>query len=178
MTIRSMGGEDPPEKEMATQPTTEFLPGKLHGQRSLADYSPQDHKESDTTERASRIHSYIRKHSIVKGDWAKSSLAKLFRHFIQEFSASSRWPWILCVSLCLMSSRACALIKGCVLFYSRFKTTWTNRWRKRKGKENKTHQAATSSTNPTSCPLSNVHSCKDSAHISGPTQSLWEDSDH
>ena len=35
--------------------------------------------ESDTTERARRIHSYIRKHSIVKGDWAKSSLAKLFR---------------------------------------------------------------------------------------------------
>ena len=109
------------------QPTSLSLPGKFHGQRSLADYSPRDHKESDTTERASRIHSYIRKHSIVKGDWAKSSLAKLFRHFIQEFSASSRWPWILCVSLCLMSSRACALIKGCVLFYSRFKTTWTNR---------------------------------------------------
>ena len=32
------------------QPTPLFLPGKSHGQRSLADYSPWDHKESDTTE--------------------------------------------------------------------------------------------------------------------------------
>ena len=27
-----------------------FLPGKFHGQRSLAGYSPWGHKESDTTE--------------------------------------------------------------------------------------------------------------------------------
>ena len=27
-----------------------FLPGKAHGQRSLAGYSPWDHKELDTTE--------------------------------------------------------------------------------------------------------------------------------
>ena len=27
-----------------------FLPGKSHGQRSLVDYSPWDHKELDTTE--------------------------------------------------------------------------------------------------------------------------------
>ena len=26
-----------------------FLPGKCHGQRSLADYSPWGHKESDST---------------------------------------------------------------------------------------------------------------------------------
>ena len=32
------------------QPASEFLPGKFHGQRSLADYSPWGHKESDTTE--------------------------------------------------------------------------------------------------------------------------------
>ena len=32
------------------QPTPVFLPGKFHGQRSLADYSPKDCKESDTTE--------------------------------------------------------------------------------------------------------------------------------
>ena len=31
------------------QPTPAFLPGKSHGQRSLDDYSPQHHKESDTT---------------------------------------------------------------------------------------------------------------------------------
>ena len=32
------------------QPTPVFLPGESHGQRSLAGYSPQGHKESDTTE--------------------------------------------------------------------------------------------------------------------------------
>ena len=32
------------------QPTPIHLPGKSHGQRSLVDYSPWDHKELDTTE--------------------------------------------------------------------------------------------------------------------------------
>ena len=32
------------------QPIPVFLPGELHGQRSLAGYSPWGHKESDTTE--------------------------------------------------------------------------------------------------------------------------------
>ena len=30
-------------------PTSVFLPGEFHGQRSLASYSPWGHKESDTT---------------------------------------------------------------------------------------------------------------------------------
>ena len=34
----------------AWQPTTVFLPGGSHGQRSLAGYGPWGHKESDTTE--------------------------------------------------------------------------------------------------------------------------------
>ena len=33
------------------QPTPVSLPGEYHGQRSLVDYSPWGHKESDTTER-------------------------------------------------------------------------------------------------------------------------------
>ena len=33
------------------QPTPVFLPGEFHGRRSLVGYSPQGHKESDTTER-------------------------------------------------------------------------------------------------------------------------------
>ena len=32
------------------QPTPVFLPGKFHGQKSLAGYSPWGHKESDMTE--------------------------------------------------------------------------------------------------------------------------------
>ena len=36
--VLSMGREDPLEKEI--QPTPVFLPGKSHGRRSLAGYSP------------------------------------------------------------------------------------------------------------------------------------------
>ena len=43
------------------QSTPVFLPGKFHGQRSLKGYSPQVHKESDTTERA-RAHTLFCMH--------------------------------------------------------------------------------------------------------------------
>ena len=43
--VRSLGLEDPLEKEMATH-----LPGESHGQRSLVGYSPRGHRESDATE--------------------------------------------------------------------------------------------------------------------------------
>ena len=48
MPVRSLGGEDPLEKEMATH--SSFLPGEFHGQRNLAGYSPCGRKESDMTE--------------------------------------------------------------------------------------------------------------------------------
>ena len=48
--VRSLGQEDPPEKEMAAPPA--FLPGKSHGWRSLAGCSPWGLKESDMTEHA------------------------------------------------------------------------------------------------------------------------------
>ena len=32
-------------------PPPVFLPGEIHGQRSLVGYSPQGHRKSDTTER-------------------------------------------------------------------------------------------------------------------------------
>ena len=44
-----LGQEDPLAKEMA--PTSVFLPGKSHGQRSLAGYSPWDRKVLDITYR-------------------------------------------------------------------------------------------------------------------------------
>ena len=47
--VRTLGWEDPLEKEMVTTPV--FLPGESHGVRGLVGYSPQGHKESDTTER-------------------------------------------------------------------------------------------------------------------------------
>ena len=50
------GGEGPLKEgmarqySMALQPTPVFWPGDSYGQRSLAGYGPQGHKESDTTE--------------------------------------------------------------------------------------------------------------------------------
>ena len=44
-TVRALGWEDP----LKWQPITVFLPGKFHGQRSLAGYSPWGRKELDMT---------------------------------------------------------------------------------------------------------------------------------
>ena len=46
--VQSLGGGDSLEEGLATTPV--FLPGKSHGQRSLAGCSPWDCKESDRTE--------------------------------------------------------------------------------------------------------------------------------
>ena len=46
--VRSLGWEDPLEKEW--QPTPAFLPEEFNGQRSLAGYGPWGHKELDMTE--------------------------------------------------------------------------------------------------------------------------------
>ena len=46
--VLSLGQEDPLDKEWL--PTPVFLPGKLHGHRSLVGYSPWGHKEVDMTE--------------------------------------------------------------------------------------------------------------------------------
>ena len=46
--VRYLGQEDPLEKEL--QPTSVFLPGKFHGQKSLAGYNSWDFRESDMTE--------------------------------------------------------------------------------------------------------------------------------
>ena len=40
--VRSLGWEDPLEKEMATH-SSGFLPGEFHGQKSLAGYNPWGH---------------------------------------------------------------------------------------------------------------------------------------
>ena len=46
--VQSLGREDPLEKDVATH---SILAWRIHGQRSLAGYSPVGHKEWDTTER-------------------------------------------------------------------------------------------------------------------------------
>ena len=47
MWVPSLSREDPLEKRI---PTAVFLPRELQRQRSLVDYSPWGHKESDMTE--------------------------------------------------------------------------------------------------------------------------------
>ena len=46
--VQSLGWKDPLEEEMANY--SMFLPGKSHGQRSVAGYHLWGRKESDTTE--------------------------------------------------------------------------------------------------------------------------------
>jgi len=50
--VQSLGWEDPLEEGMANPLQYPCLENP-HGQRSLAGYSPWDHKESDMTERIS-----------------------------------------------------------------------------------------------------------------------------
>ena len=46
------------------QPTLVFLPGKSHGQRSLAGYSPWGHKESDTTKYTMSFYSAMKRNEV------------------------------------------------------------------------------------------------------------------
>ena len=50
--VQSLGQEDPLESK-EWQLNSVLLPGELHGQQSLAGYSPWDYKESDLTEQLS-----------------------------------------------------------------------------------------------------------------------------
>ena len=60
--IPGWGGSS--EEEMATQlPTPVFLPGEFHRERSLADYSPWGHQESNMTEHLAP--SLTKSHSIL-----------------------------------------------------------------------------------------------------------------
>ena len=54
------------------QPTPVFVPGKSHGQRSLADYSPWGCKESDTTEHT-HTHTHTRTRTHVFLYWQQSN---------------------------------------------------------------------------------------------------------
>ena len=51
------GWEDSLEEGM--QPTTVFMPGEFHRQKSLVGYSPQTRKESDTTEVTQHAHTHL-----------------------------------------------------------------------------------------------------------------------
>ena len=56
--VQSLGQEDPWRRKWQLTPV--FLSGEFHGQRSLKGYSPQGHKESDTTEKLKLSLSFIK----------------------------------------------------------------------------------------------------------------------
>ena len=60
MQIQSLDWKDPLEEEMVTY--SSILPGKSHGQRSLTDYSPWSHKESDMTGQLT-VHTHTHTHN-------------------------------------------------------------------------------------------------------------------
>ena len=64
--VRSLGQEDPLEKEMAAHSST--LSWRIHGWRSLVGYSPRGRKESDMTE---RLHSFTISHEddLIHPQW-------------------------------------------------------------------------------------------------------------
>jgi len=67
------------------QPTPGFLPGKSHGQRSLAGYSPQGCKELDMTERLalplSHYPGHCIMHSPIHGPWFPMILSEVITVF-------------------------------------------------------------------------------------------------
>ena len=59
------------------QPTPGFVPGEFHGQRSLAGYSPWDHKESDMTEWLTTFKPFMGHHWL--NEWLHFSPHYFFR---------------------------------------------------------------------------------------------------
>ena len=92
--IWSLGQEDPLEEEMATTPV--FLPGKFHGQRSLAGYSPSGHKESNPTSTHRTKDTGNLSWSIIFPAWLAMSLWLASGKLIN-------FPLFLCLSLQLGS---------------------------------------------------------------------------
>ena len=74
--VWSLSWEDALEEEIATH--SGFLPGKFHEPRSLVDYRPWSHKESDTTE---HIHTLtcldLRKYNQQKIEFINKGILKI-----------------------------------------------------------------------------------------------------
>ena len=85
------------------QPTPVFLPGKFDGQRSLAGYSPQGHKKSNTTAKLNtHMHTHTHTHT-------RAILADVF--IFSSFSRSIplvglHYGWALFLLSCSASSHS------------------------------------------------------------------------
>ena len=88
--IRSLGGKQPLEKEMETH--SSILPWEIHGQGSLAGYSPCGRKELDTTEHA-RTHTRTHIHTHTHTHTHQLSSANARRHWISRWNSMTEWDW-------------------------------------------------------------------------------------
>ena len=72
------------------------IPGESHGQRSLAGYSPQGHKESDRTEPLSTAQG---PHTFWFGNWVlEKSVTIICTYFCGLMTV--KWKSLLCLALC------------------------------------------------------------------------------
>ena len=78
--VRSLGQEDPVEKEMPTTPV--FLPGKSHEKRSLAGYSPQGFKRvrHDLVTKQQLTKHLIRGYYALRRNWQKIKDCRIFNY--------------------------------------------------------------------------------------------------
>ena len=72
------------------QPIPVFLSGKSHGQRSLAGYSPWDHKELNMTERLKHTFINWRVKVILKNYWWKLNWFKLYGLYTEKYKSKGR----------------------------------------------------------------------------------------
>ena len=81
------------------QPTPVFLPGESHGQRSLVDYSPQGHKESDMTERLHFQLKYYLCVSIISvkkpSTWKQNKMKIKMRQRQDRKNTHSKYFWYI-----------------------------------------------------------------------------------
>ena len=91
------------------QPTPVFLPGKFHGQRSLAGYSPWGCKESDTTE-------WLKQHGVLQTFWILVSWPPISIALEKKKKPTSRLIVTtsnLFIALCQHSFWECWHVLGC-----------------------------------------------------------------
>ena len=101
--VQSLGQEDPLEKEWL--PTPVFLPGKFHGQRSLAGYRPWGHNESDMNNWATSTFHIVLLITTTKQYYCFGGMRKMNGEFIEDVKAEKSvcvsCYLLVCVSICL-----------------------------------------------------------------------------
>ena len=112
------------------QPTPLFLPGKSHGQRSLAACSPTGHKESDTTDQVYKhtvLHTTVNKElpGVIKTWGWNSDVAELKASGAEAFrSRTSEEQFFWCCSgICFLRPAPEIFLQDLLLLFSSAQAT-------------------------------------------------------